>query len=700
MAPTDYFKALELDPYELMRLNDHDAEKMVRRAYDRLVSAANQGDATENPRVELWNDAKNTLCDPVMRRHHAEKLQYLDDDGVPFSPPPPTPPPTDSTRWWIAALIAAPGVLLYLIGAGAILPTLAQPIFWFSSFALLWTATGRAGPAILGTMAFGFLGGILAFWSYDGFSRNVASWNVSPAGVATGLLIILGALFFKILGTLFVKARASWDGRGTPGFFAACILLMFTLSLVLIPVAGTVVPVRENLTAPTVGTVTDCAPTREIEESLNLSRRQRRLVQAGLGTTGYSTGRIDGLFGPRTRAAIREWQQAQTDCTATGYLNQRQSDSLMALAPQPPEPPAVPPAPGQARGPEGPTQVARSRVVIEAEPESDIAIDGEAVGTTGETGTLAVDDILPGEHRLTATRPGFEPISRTIEVVAGISQVVSLTFQPLPGRLTVTANVDNAYVGIDTGYAGFAPVTELEVNAGTRQITVSSPGYEPDQQLVTLPPDGSVTHHVILKRFPVEEFTDQIEQVFSSGAYEEAADAAGNLVRVLDIWIATGVEVEPDNLSRALTIEGRSLFELNRFPAATAQLYRAILEGGRVELPVKHRHGGGGLRPGFCRGTLSLSLNEVGFEAVDDPDHGFAVPPSGITNVERAGARNGFLFRLNTEVDGRGDMDFVHPNAERQPRDPDSGLQIDLTCPDCNQALEVHAALLLRLSQS
>ena len=464
--------------------------------------------------------------------------------------------------------------------------------------------------------------------------------------------------------------------------------------MVLIPIAGAVIPLHEGGTDPEPGDPQPppvCAPTSEIEEALNLSRPARRQVQAGLGATGHATGTIDGMLGPRTRAAIREWQQTQTNCTATGFLNQRQADSLMALAPPGPDDPPEPPPPV--------TETARSRVVIEAEPGSEIAIDNDAVGTTSEIGTLAVDGILAGEHVLTASRPGFEPIRRTIEVVAGISQVVSLTFQPLPGRLTVTANVDNAYVEIDTGYSAFAPVTEVEVNAGTRQITVSSPGYEPDQQLVTVPPDGAVTHHATLEPFPVEEFTDQIERVFSSGAYEEVANTAGNLVRVLDSWIATGVDIDPDVLSRALTIEGRSLFELSQFQAATVPLYRAILAGGRVELPVKHRHGGGGLRPSFCRGTLSLSLNEIRFESVDDPDHGFAVPPSSITNVERAGARNGFLFRVNTEVDGRGDMDFVHPNAERQRRDPDSGLQIDLTCPDCNQALEVHAALLLRLSE-
>ena len=694
---TDYFSALDLDPNELLRLNDEEARKTVERAYDKLVSTANQGDASENPRAEVWADAKDALCDPVRRTHHAEKLGYQVDDSEPAhrpqNQPPPHQPPRPSRNsggapWWGAAFVAASGVLLYLFGAGALLDEPGTLIFWLGSFLMVRTITKTTRQAIVSTLIVGFLGTLLASWSYHGFSQVVASWNAPPTGVAAGLLIVLGALL--------VKAQGSIAPRVTPQeWYAARTLQVFTLAVVLIPIAGAVIPLHEGGTDPEPGDPQPppvCAPTSEIEEALNLSRPARRQVQAGLGATGHATGSIYGMLGPRNRAAIREWQQTQTNCTATGFLNQRQADSLMALAPPGPDDPPEPPPPV--------TETARSRVVIEAEPGSEIAIDNDAVGTTSEIGTLAVDGILAGEHVLTASRPGFEPIRRTIEVVAGISQVVSLTFQPLPGRLTVTANVDNAYVEIDTGYSAFAPVTEVEVNAGTRQITVSSPGYEPDQQLVTVPPDGAVTHHATLEPFPVEEFTDQIERVFSSGAYEEVANTAGNLVRVLDSWIATGVDIDPDVLSRALTIEGRSLFELSQFQAATVPLYRAILAGGRVELPVKHRHGGGGLRPSFCRGTLSLSLNEIRFESVDDPDHGFAVPPSSITNVERAGARNGFLFRVNTEVDGRGDMDFVHPNAERQRRDPDSGLQIDLTCPDCNQALEVHAALLLRLSES
>ena len=56
------------------------------------------------------------------------------------------------------------------------------------------------------------------------------------------------------------------------------------------------------------------------EESLGLDRAARRQVQEGLQAAGFDPGGADGLFGPRTRAAIRSWQSS-LGARATGYLD-------------------------------------------------------------------------------------------------------------------------------------------------------------------------------------------------------------------------------------------------------------------------------------------------------------------------------------------------------------------------------------------
>ena len=57
-----------------------------------------------------------------------------------------------------------------------------------------------------------------------------------------------------------------------------------------------------------------------VEEELGLDRPARREVQAGLQAGGFDPGGADGLFGPRTRAAIRSWQTSR-GARATGYLD-------------------------------------------------------------------------------------------------------------------------------------------------------------------------------------------------------------------------------------------------------------------------------------------------------------------------------------------------------------------------------------------
>ena len=57
-----------------------------------------------------------------------------------------------------------------------------------------------------------------------------------------------------------------------------------------------------------------------VEEGLGLDRSARREIQEGLQAGGFDPGGADGMFGPRTRAAIRSWQSSQ-GARATGYLD-------------------------------------------------------------------------------------------------------------------------------------------------------------------------------------------------------------------------------------------------------------------------------------------------------------------------------------------------------------------------------------------
>ena len=57
-----------------------------------------------------------------------------------------------------------------------------------------------------------------------------------------------------------------------------------------------------------------------VEEGLGLDRSARREIQEGLQAQGFDPGGADGMFGPRTRTAIRSWQSSR-GARPTGYLD-------------------------------------------------------------------------------------------------------------------------------------------------------------------------------------------------------------------------------------------------------------------------------------------------------------------------------------------------------------------------------------------
>ena len=74
-----------------------------------------------------------------------------------------------------------------------------------------------------------------------------------------------------------------------------------------------------------------CVDASAVEAALELDQSTRRRVQQGLGSAGFDAGMADGLFGPRTRQAIRQWQ-ASRGAWATGYLTRAQVEALPSAA--------------------------------------------------------------------------------------------------------------------------------------------------------------------------------------------------------------------------------------------------------------------------------------------------------------------------------------------------------------------------------
>ncbi|MEM7742465.1 MAG: peptidoglycan-binding protein [Pseudomonadota bacterium] len=64
------------------------------------------------------------------------------------------------------------------------------------------------------------------------------------------------------------------------------------------------------------------------EDKLALSRAERRTIQLGLAALGHSPNGADGVFGPRTRAAIEAWQ-TEAGLDGDGYVLAEQREELI-----------------------------------------------------------------------------------------------------------------------------------------------------------------------------------------------------------------------------------------------------------------------------------------------------------------------------------------------------------------------------------
>jgi hypothetical protein len=91
------------------------------------------------------------------------------------------------------------------------------------------------------------------------------------------------------------------------------------------PAAGTSQPAKRSAPPPTA------ARARAMPAEGKMSAAHRRKVQEMLHRRGYYQGRVDGIFGPRTRAAIRGFQDS-IGAKSTGYLNAVEASRLVSTS--------------------------------------------------------------------------------------------------------------------------------------------------------------------------------------------------------------------------------------------------------------------------------------------------------------------------------------------------------------------------------
>jgi len=97
--------------------------------------------------------------------------------------------------------------------------------------------------------------------------------------------------------------------------------------------ADQVAGVHDSAAAPPPAAAPAAPPpaAKTLPDDAAMTEAQRRDIQVALARIGYYDGKLDGVFGPDTRAAIRRWQHEQGG-DMTGHLTSAEATRLAATS--------------------------------------------------------------------------------------------------------------------------------------------------------------------------------------------------------------------------------------------------------------------------------------------------------------------------------------------------------------------------------
>ncbi|TGD75868.1 PEGA domain-containing protein [Mangrovimicrobium sediminis] len=115
-------------------------------------------------------------------------------------------------------------------------------------------------------------------------------------------------------------------------------------------------------------------------------------------------------------------------------------------------------------------------VQVTAQAEVDISVSGLAV----PFGSRYL--LLPGEHRVSASAPGYEPLQTSVTVTDEQNQRLALALAPLPGRLDIRTTPAEVQVTLDGEVLGRTPLQGVSVSAGSHRLELSAERYRGAEQ--------------------------------------------------------------------------------------------------------------------------------------------------------------------------------------------------------------------------
>ncbi len=135
-------------------------------------------------------------------------------------------------------------------------------------------------------------------------------------------------------------------------------------------------------------------------------------------------------------------------------------------------------------------------LVITSTPEgAKLLVNGVEKGVT----PCELSRIRAGEHTLTLSLAGHQPITHQVTLSAGERVPLSFPLKPLPTGLTITSTATGARVKINGSYRGNVPLTLKDLLEGNHVIQVSAPGHATETRTVYLKRGATLLEEFALK---------------------------------------------------------------------------------------------------------------------------------------------------------------------------------------------------------
>ncbi len=129
-----------------------------------------------------------------------------------------------------------------------------------------------------------------------------------------------------------------------------------------------------------------------------------------------------------------------------------------------------------------------AHVTINSLPGAAIKVNGAEVGSGSYSNNMA-----EGIYDIEATLASYRPVTKQIEVVAGVPQTIELRPTPIYGMLDVNSNPMGANITINGKPYGDTPTTIENLLVGDYDVVLTKPGYASVSQRVTVSEGASAS---------------------------------------------------------------------------------------------------------------------------------------------------------------------------------------------------------------